>query len=168
MINFTKSDFAEVLKESYRLKEENTMNYFALVLSFIRKHHGISYDFDKICEINSQIIDKNNHSPNLKKFQFDYFEGDTLEHFMSTSVESSIKSIKHERPKDRTLGISIDEQHLLVNFLDVYSLLLKERKRLDKKDDSKVDFKGIMVSDDGLKKQRDDLKDRINSNPIEI
>ena len=35
-----------------------------------------------------------------------------------------------ERPEGRTLGISIDEQHLLINFLNVYSILLQERKNL--------------------------------------
>ena len=168
MIEFIESDFAKILKESCHIREENTMNYFKIVLSFIRRNHDVYYDFDKICEINNQIINRNNRSPSLKKFQFDYFEGDTLEHFMSTSVESSIKSICHERPENRPLGISIDEQHLLVNFLDVYSLLLEERKMLDKRDDRKVDFKGARVSDDELKKQRNNLKYNIDSNVIKI
>lgn len=120
--------FEDVYKLS-RIKEENTMNYFTIVLSFIRQNHNVSYDFDKICEINNRIIDKNNKSPTLGKYQFDYFEGDTLEHFMSMSAESSLKAIQTERPEGRTLGISVDEQHLLINFLEVYSLLLQEKRK---------------------------------------
>ena len=167
MIKFTESDFSEVYKESEHFREENTMNYFTIVLSLIRHNHNVSYNFDKIFKINNYIIDKNNHSPTLAKYQFDYFEGDTLEHFMSTSIESSIKSLQEERPEGRTLGISIDEQHLLINFLNVYSILLQERKKLGG-NAKRVDFNGTELSVDELKKQKKDLMDRINNNPIII
>ena len=113
------------------------------------------------------FIDKNNSSPILKKYQFDYFEEDTLEHFMSTSKDSSIKSIQEERPEGRNLSISVQEQHLLIDFLDVYSILLHEIRKTGK-DEKAVDFKCIELSEEDIKKQKEELKDRINENPIRI
>lgn len=166
MILLSEKFFNEVYNLS-RLKEENTMNYFTIVLSFIRRNHNVTYDFDKIYEINAKVIDKNNSSPILKKYQFDYFEEDTLEHFMSTTQDSSIKSIQDERPEGRNLGISVQEQHLLIDFLDVYIILLHEIRKTGK-DEKAVDFKCIEMSEEDIKKQKEELKDRINENPIRI
>lgn len=163
MIKVTEKFFKDVYTLS-RLKEENTMNYFKLVLRKIRSSHNVTYDFDKIYEINNEIIDANNKAEEMKRFKNDYFEGYTLEHFIKVSKESSVLALERERPEGRSNGISTEEQHLLIDFLGVLQVLVQERK-MNKDEDKKIDFQGTTLSAEELSNAKEKIKKRIDSAP---
>ena len=137
-----------------RLNEENILNYINEVLRYIKQHKNITYTFEKILEINRDIIKRNiNKYPDAVS---DYFEGDNINNFIDTAVKSSILIIKKERPENRPLGITVDEQHLIINFITVYKIALSL---------SKIEYIGKENTNKNYIKS---VKEKINKTPIII
>lgn len=137
-----------------RLNEENILNYINEVLRYIKQHKNTTYTFEKILKINRAIIKQNiNKYPGTG---YDYFEGDNINNFIDTAAKSSILMIKKERPENRSLGISVDEQHLIINFITVYKIALSL---------SKI---GYIGKESINKNYIEDVKEKINKTPIII
>lgn len=137
-----------------RLNEENILNYINEVLRYIKQHKNTTYTFEKILEINTDIIKRNiNKYPGTV---YDYFEGDNINNFIDTTAKSSILMIKKERPENRPLGISVDEQHLIINFITVYKIALSL---------SKICYIG---KESINKNYIENVKEKINKTPIII
>ena len=137
-----------------RLNEENILNNINEVLRYIKQHKNITYTFEKILEINRDIIKRNiNKYPDAVS---DYFEGDNINNFIDTAVKSSILMIKKERPENRPLGITVDEQHLIINFITVYKIALSL---------SKIEYIGKENTNKNYIKS---VKEKINKTPIII
>lgn len=84
------------------------------------------------------------------------FDGDNINNFINTAVKSSILMIKKERPENRPLGISVNEQHLIINFITVYKIALSL---------SKI---GYIGKESINKNYIEDVKEKINKTPIII
>lgn len=137
-----------------RLNEENILNYINEVLRYIKQHKNTTYTFEKILEINRAIIKQNiNKYPGTV---YDYFESDNINNFIDTAAKSSILMIKKERPENRSLGISVDEQHLIINFITVYKIALSL---------SKISYIG---KESINKNYIESVKEKINKTPIII